>query len=322
MNAISSSNPEPPLVIRAADIDALPPRRAVDALEAVLASGFDPERDGERTRLTTAHGQLLQMPSTFGRYTGTKILTLTPGNADRGRQVIQGLYVLFGGEEQEPLAVLDGAALTRLRTPAVSALGAILAGASTAREMTVFGTGVQAWEHVRLFREVFGTRELSVVGRRVPAATALAERAAGLGMDATGHDAGRAAELAASAELIVCCTSASEPLFPGHAVSDAATVIATGSHEPGARELDDDLMARSRVCVESRDSALREAGEVVHAIAGQRLSESDLTTFAQLQQGAQVRAGGPVVVKTTGMPWQDLAVAATLYEHVAAPDGA
>lgn len=320
----SSSSSGVPLFIAAADIERLPPGRAVEAMREVLAGGFDPEQDGMRTRLSTDHGQLLQMPSTSGRYTGTKILTLTPGNADRGRPVIQGLYALFGGEEQEPLAVLDGAALTCLRTPAVSALGAILTGRPVADHMVLFGTGVQAWEHARLFREVFGIRTLSVVGRRAPAAEALAERAAELDMEATGYGADRAEELVGSAELIVCCTSSPDPLFPGRAVRDTATVLACGAHEPHARELDDELMARSRVCVESRHSALQEAGEVVQAIAAARLSEADLTTFAELQRGAQLRDGAPVVVKTTGMPWQDLAVAAALYEAAAAEgsDGA
>lgn len=318
----SSSGSGAPPFIAAADIERLPPRRAVDALREVLAGGFDPERDGTRTRLSTDHGQLLQMPSTSGRYTGTKILTLTPGNVERGRPMIQGLYALFGGEEQEPLAVLDGAALTCLRTPAVSALGAVLTGRPVADHLVLFGTGVQAWEHARLFREVFGIRTLSVVGRRDSAAQELAERAAALGMDATGYGADRAEELVGRAELIVCCTSSPEPLFPGRAVRDTATVIACGAHEPHARELDEDLMARARVCVESRHSALQEAGEVVQAIAAGRLAEADLTTFAELQRGAAVRDGAPVVVKTTGMPWQDLAVSAALYEAAEQGGGA
>lgn len=319
----SSAGSGAPLFIAAADIARLPPHRAVEALREVLAGGLDPERDGTRTRLSTDHGQLLQMPSASGRYTGTKVLTLTPGNAERGRPVIQGLYALFGGQEQEPLAVLDGAALTCLRTPAVSALGAILTGRPVADHMVLFGTGVQAWEHARLFREVFGIRRLSVVGRRASTAGALAERAAELGLVATGHGADRAEELVDSAELIVCCTSSPDPLFPGRAVRDTATVIACGAHEPHARELDDELMARARVCVESRHSALQEAGEVVQAIDAGRLSEADLITFAELQQGVDVRDGAPVVVKTTGMPWQDLAVSAALYEAAAGgADGA
>ena len=57
---------------------ALSPRAAVDALEAALAAGLDPEADAPRTRVATAAGQLLQMPSTRGTEVGTKLLTLTP----------------------------------------------------------------------------------------------------------------------------------------------------------------------------------------------------------------------------------------------------
>ncbi|TFD43757.1 hypothetical protein E3T37_00715 [Cryobacterium sp. TMT2-10] len=72
----------------------------------------------------TSSGQLLQIPSTLSEYVGSKLLTITPENARAGRPVIQGLYLLFGGGDQRPLAVLDSMALTNVRTAAVSGMGA------------------------------------------------------------------------------------------------------------------------------------------------------------------------------------------------------
>ena len=70
----------------------------------------------------------------------------------------------------------------------------------------------------------------------------------------------------AAADVICCCTTAREPLFDGALVADHACVVAIGSHEPAARETDDRLAARATVVVESRTSALREAGDVIGAI--------------------------------------------------------
>lgn len=296
---------------------ALTPTQAVNALEAALRSGVDPEHDAPRTRLDTAHGQLLQMPSTAGTDTGTKLLTVSPDNPARDRPLIQGVYVLFGGEEQSPRAVIDGPELTNLRTAAVSALGVRLMGTTAPRHLAVFGTGVQAWEHAVAFADVFTLERITVAGRNRLKAEAMAARIEReLGVDA---DTG-GAEAAAEGDAVVCATSATRPFFDGDLVRDDAVVVAMGAHTPDARELDDVLMGRGFVAVESRDSALREAGDVLLAIeAGALRGIGDVATLAELAAGTAKRpTGRPGVFVTTGMPWQDLAVAVAVAERAGA----
>lgn len=309
---------------------ALSPTAAVDALERALAEGLDPESDAPRTRVETSFGTLLQMPSTRGEEVGTKLLTLTPANADAGLPVIQGVYVLFGGAEQAPRAVLDGIELTNLRTSAVSALGARLAGASpasapagspsssgtttTAAHLVLFGTGVQAWEHAVTFCHVLDVGRITVVGRDAQKAQALAARIAeelSVPAQAGGEDA------VAEADVVLTCTASAEPLFDGTLVQDHAVVVAMGAHTPDTRELDDALLSRGQVMVESRDSALREAGEVVLGLESGAVAESELVTFADLATGrVRRKAGVPAVVVTTGMPWQDLVVASAVMDFL------
>lgn len=294
---------------------ALTPRAAVKAMESFLSAGFDPEHDAPRTRVDTSAGQFLQMPSTFGTYVGTKLLTITPENSARAAPVIQGLYALFGGQEQRPLAVLDGLALTNLRTSAVSAMGAMLLAPKGKKRLVVFGTGVQAWEHIKAFDDLFDLAEVHIVGRSRAAAQALVGRARIIGLDA--HV--RSVDAVREADFIVCCTAASDPLFDGSMVTDSAVVIAMGSHEPGSREVDDALMSRSTVYVESVDSALREAGDVIQAIAAGAIADSgQLVTLADLVLGrAAACHDRPAVFKSTGMPWEDLAVATAVFEALA-----
>ncbi|NMR29132.1 ornithine cyclodeaminase family protein [Crystallibacter degradans] len=291
----------------------LPPSAAVDALEAVLSAGLDPERDSPRSRVDTGVGQFLQMPSAWQDSVGTKLLTITPANPALGAPVIQGLYVLFGGETRQPQAVLDGMELTNLRTSAVSALGARLLAAPGPQRLVVFGTGVQAWEHLKTFNDVFELEDVAIVGRRPAAAAALAARAsAELGLAARAADA----SAVAAADLVICCTAADQPLFDGTLVSDSAVVVAMGAHEPTSRELDDALMGRAAVVVESVDSALREAGDVIQALSSGALTgPGELITLAELVTGKRpIPRGRPVVFKTTGMPWQDLALARAIVD--------
>lgn len=307
----------PPLFINSVDVGlAVTFPDAVGRLEGFLLDGFEPERDGLRSRLDTQRGQLLQMPATSGDYTGTKLLTISPDNPAAGAPVIQGLYALFGGPDQRPLAVIDGAALTNLRTPAVSALGALRLAPAGQKRLLVFGTGPQAWEHLKAFNSVFDLSSAGIVGRNLESTAQLAARACDMGLDTSAAGADDVAD----ADIIVCCTGAAEPLFDGSLVGETAVVVAIGSHEPDSRELDDTLMSRASIYVESLGSSQREAGDVVQALASGAIAGPErLNTLTDLVHGRKPRpAGKPAVFKTTGMPWQDLALAAAVYERCAA----
>ena len=91
-------------------------------------------------------------------------------------------------------------------------------------------------------------------------------------------------------------------------------MVAIGSHEPEAREVDERLAARATVVVESRASALREAGDVIQAIAAGALREDELVPLAALVRGeAAAEPGRPRLFKSTGMAWEDLVLAAAVH---------
>jgi ornithine cyclodeaminase/alanine dehydrogenase-like protein (mu-crystallin family) len=258
---------------------------AADALEAALAAGLDPEADPPRGVLELQGGQLLVMPSAAGAHAAVKLVTVG------GDPRVQGVCVVFDAATLAPVALVDGIALTNLRTPAVSALAVRRLASPDARRLLVFGRGPQGRAHAEALRAVRPIEHVDLVGR-----------------DHDGVDA-----LVAAADVICCCTTAREPLFDGALVADHATVVAIGSHEPDARETDDVLARRATVVVESRTSALREAGDVICAVAAGALREDELVTLADLVRGRATPAPGrPVLFKSTGMAWEDAVVAAAL----------
>jgi ornithine cyclodeaminase len=278
---------------------------AIDVLEATLRAGLDVEHDGRRTRLDTPNGELLQMPSANDRYCGSKIITVAPGNEGTGIPAIQGVYVLFDGAAMAPVAVLDGAALTTLRTPAVSGLAVRHLAAPGSSRIALFGTGVQAWGHVEAVSAVLDVQHVDVIGRTPANVDRMVERIRATGVSATaaGLDA------VPAADVIVCTTSAQVPLFDGHLAAEHALTVAIGSHDPTAREVDSVLARRSAVVLESRDSALREAGDVIIPIAEGAIDAADLITLAEVVRGRAVAQDRPRLFKGSGMPWEDLAIA-------------
>jgi ornithine cyclodeaminase/alanine dehydrogenase-like protein (mu-crystallin family) len=263
----------------------LGPTAAIDALQAALLAGLDPEADPPRSALALDAGELLVMPSAATGHAVVKLVTVG------GEPRIQGVCVVFDAATLAPVALIDGIALTNVRTPAVSALAVRGLAVPDARRLLVFGRGPQAHGHVEAIRAVRPIEHVDMVGR----------------------DRGDVDDLVAAADVVCCATTAREPLFDGSLVADHATVVAIGSHEPDAREVDDALVRRATVVVESRASALREAGDVIGAIGAGAVREDSLVALADVVCGrVVVDLGRPRLFKSTGMAWEDAVVASAL----------
>lgn len=290
---------------------------AVAVLERSLADGtVDPENDSPRLFSPATGGEFLLMPTSGSGYCGVKVLTMAPDNPRLGLPKIQGVYVLFESAHLAPLAMMDAAELTLIRTPATTSLAVqhLLAAGPTGRNdverLVVIGTGPQAERHLQSLWETVAPNEVMVLGRRSEAAAALADRCRGLGINAR---AGRLADLPA-ADVIICATSSATPVLSDELVGPDAVVCAIGSHGLDRREVPAALVRRCDVVVEGRASALREAGDLIPARSAREWNEMGLANLAELVTGRfRRRAGHPAFFCGVGMAWQDLTVAAHIY---------
>jgi ornithine cyclodeaminase len=288
---------------------ALGPLAARQAITDALRAGVDPGADTPRVPVDLAQGQLLLMPSEDRGHCGVKVATVAPRNPDLGLPRIQAAYLLFDGRTLALQAVLDGTALTALRTPAVSLAAVEAHLPDRPLRIAAIGAGPQAVGHVAAFTAARGSTTTTYLVRD-PTRTEV---------DATRLGSTDARDALAAADVIVCATSARTPLFAAEVVPDDAVVIAVGSHEPDARELDGALLGRSTVVVEDVPTARREAGDVVLAIADGALAETDLVSMRDVVLGsARPPRDRPLVFKSVGMAWEDLAVATAV--AVADPD--
>ncbi|MBI3647836.1 MAG: ornithine cyclodeaminase family protein [Actinobacteria bacterium] len=282
-------------------------RAAIDALEdAFRATG--PAGGPLRTRLGTPAGQLLLMPAAGGAGVGVKLVTLTDANPERGLPFVNAVYVLFDVSTQVPLAVIDGAALTALRTAAVSGLATRHLAREDASRLVLFGAGVQARSHLDAMLAERAVTSVVVVSRTAERAESLAAEARARGVRASVGSPGAVAE----ADLVCCCTTAGQPLFDGAALAPGAHVNAVGAYEADRRELDTETVRRSRVVVETREVAMAEAGDVAIPIGEGAIGAGHLVAdLAELVRGARVRRSPEeiTVFKSVGMAFEDLAVA-------------
>ncbi|HYH10700.1 MAG TPA: ornithine cyclodeaminase family protein [Thermoanaerobaculia bacterium] len=243
-------------------------------------------------RAPGANGLLGLMPAFRGGgtpYYGLKEVCVFPENPKRGLDTHLGAVILHSGETGEPLAFMNAAAITAIRTAAVSAVATNLLARKDAAVLAVIGTGVQGRSHAAAIPLVRDIREIRMCGRGESVQDAVRR-----------------------ADIVVTATSAREPILQYAWLSEGAHVNAVGSSVASARELEAELVENASLFVDRRESTIHESGDYLAAknatiraeigdvLAGKaegRKSEREITLF-----------------KSLGLAVEDLAAAAFLFE--------
>ena len=281
----------------------------IDAMEAALLD-FSSGRVLQplRTMLTVEEGQryLGVMPAVAEHAMGLKLVSFYPANAEKGVPTHHAMIVLMRPDTGEPLAAMDGALITEMRTAAVSAAVTRRLAASDARVLALIGSGVQARAHLAALSRVRTFDDVRVWSRTPDHARRFAAEQGATAM----KDVRAAVE---GADVIVTATNAQEPVLRGAWVKRGAHVNAVGAARPNWRELDDDLMTSSALIVNSREAALKESGDVI-------LSRAAIYAEAgEVFSGAKARppAGRTTVFKSLGLAVEDIAAATLVHARLA-----
>jgi ornithine cyclodeaminase/alanine dehydrogenase-like protein (mu-crystallin family) len=299
----------------------------IDALAAAHAE-FSAGRTSMPTRIAAhvaEHDAILAaMPAylpSAGALT-TKLVTLFPMNAGSSLPTHQAVIVAFDPRTGEPQALLDGTAITAIRTGASSALSARLLAREDASILAILGSGVQARSHARGFARVRSLREIRVAARDRGRAEALAaELAVELGVDTRAVSDYEAAVL--GADLVAATTHSPEPVVQREWLKPGCHITSVGVN-PRGRELASEVVQDALVVVESRAAALApfpagsndlvwpirdgligedhihaELGEIVAGSKQGRTSPEQITLYKSVGIAVQDAAAAAVVLRDT-----------------------
>lgn len=268
-----------------------------------------------RTQLHAEDGTSLFMPvhDPALRRSSVKVVSVFPGNVERGMDSISGLVMVLDATTGMPQAVIDGTVLTALRTGAASGVATDLLAPPDARTLALVGAGGQAPFQVRAVAHVRELVEVRISNRTTERAEALADLLSSELPDARVTVAASAEEALDGADIICTATSSPDPVIPARAVASTAHVNAIGSFTPEMRELPRDLLGRARgIYVDQRGAVLVEAGEIIDAVDAGVLAPEDLVEIGAVIDGPTPIGGrdGPTIFKSCGLAVQDLYVAA------------
>lgn len=313
-------------VLTAADLDrVLSPARALDAMRRAFGqlSGGDAVVP-LRGSVESERGTTLLMPAWLrgSRDLGAKIVSVFPGNADRGEPVVQGVVLLLDAASGAPRALLDGTRLTAIRTAAGSGLATELLADPEADVLAVFGAGPQARAHIELLAATRELREIRIVSRSGVSAERLAAELRGRDEGAPWNPA-RAPRLVATrdpaaavrdAGLVVTATTSRAPVFDGADLPEGAHVNAVGAYRPDMQEVDETTLLRARVVVDQRAAVWEESGDLLVPLSAGVVTRDIVSAeLGEVVNGEapRGRAGHEITLfESVGNAAQDVAMAA------------
>jgi len=246
---------------------------------------------------------------------GAKLVTVCHENTAKGLPSHLATILLLDPDTGQTLAIMDGRFITEARTAAASAVAVRYLARANAPRLAILGSGVQARSHLEaltMVRKFCGIRAWSPTASNLRAFVA----------ESTAHSvrsAASAREAVEGADVIVLVTSSPAPVIENSWVKPGACVISVGACRPTQREMDPELVRRSRLFVDTRAAALQESGDIVQGIHECRFGENHIV--AELGEVvANPKLGRKndhdvIVFKSLGMAVEDVAAASLVYRR-------
>jgi alanine dehydrogenase len=298
------------------DVDTL-----IDALTAAMAdlsAGRASVPDRVAALVPEHEGLLAAMPGYLpsAQALMTKLVSLFPHNAGGDLPTHQAVIVAFDPATGQPVALLDGTAITAARTGACSALSARLLARPDAHVLAILGTGVQARSHAHAMCRVRPIRQIRIAGRDQAKADAMARELSGtLPAEIVAVPSYR--EALQGADIACATTHAAEPVIQRPWLTPGVHVTSVG-YNPAGREVDDATVRDAVVCVESRQAALAPfpagSNDLLQPIRDGVITAQDVhAELGELIAGTKPGRQAPeqiTLYKSVGLAVQDAAAAA------------
>jgi alanine dehydrogenase len=244
-----------------------------------------------------------------------------PNNTQRfGLPTIQGTVVLADASNGTPLAVMDSASITMLRTGAATAVAAKYLARRDSHTATVVGCGVQGEIQLAAIHAVLPLQRALLVDTD----HARAEGAAARATTRLGLRAEAAKDLRAAlreSDVCVTCTPARRAYVMAGDIAPGTFIAAVGADSQGKQEIDPSLVASATLVVDVIDQC-SEIGELQHALAGGLMTReqvhAELGDVVAGRRPGRTQRDEVTIFDSSGTALQDVAAAVAVYEKARA----
>jgi ornithine cyclodeaminase/alanine dehydrogenase-like protein (mu-crystallin family) len=216
------------------------------------------------------------------------MVSIWPDNPGRGLRTVMGLAAVIDPDTGQPLALLNGEALTALRTGASGGLATDLLARPNAGVVAVFGAGVQARAQLEAVCEVRQVKEVRVFGRTPSRVEAFVASVSGWSNVPSTSVAGSRRDAVVGADIVIAATNSEKPVFDGRDLSPGVHITGVGSYTPQMQEVDEITVQQAKIVVDSLQACLAEAGDLITPLEKGIISKLDIhAELGQIVNGDQ-----------------------------------
>jgi ornithine cyclodeaminase/alanine dehydrogenase-like protein (mu-crystallin family) len=271
-------------------------------------------------RVREDQAKLLLMPASLpaNNRMGVKVVTMLEHAAVVDLPRLHALMLLFDGTTGRPLAVMDGASLTALRTGAASGAATGLLARPDADTVAILGAGVQGRTQLEAVCAVRTIRRAWIYDTDNEVLEEFCwDMSRAL---KTSVVAANSAEAAVRQARIVCtATTSASPVFSNADIKPGTHINAVGSYRADVQEIPAETVLRARIVIDHRESALAEAGDLLVPLQQKAITEDRLQTelgeILSGQKPGRMSSDEVTLFKSVGVAAQDIETAAWIYEQ-------
>ncbi|RPH34220.1 MAG: ornithine cyclodeaminase family protein [Bacteroidales bacterium] len=305
------------LAISSEDISRVVSRKEVaDAVEqAMLTIESGDYIMPNRMHLHSGNDTMLIMPCISKGMISTKLVSVFPNNRDKGLPSLYGTLILNDGKTGEPLAIMNGATITALRTGAVGGVGVRHLAKKDAKALLVIGTGVQGRNLAlsacleRKFQKVF-TYDINFENAITFSKELQKEL---MGIDVVAVKSVNQGLL--EADVVITATTSETPVLPlDKKLMENKCFIGIGSFKPNTRELPEELLSLTDTIFVDTPFAASECGDLAIPLASKILTNEKIVTIGKLINKAHQVKSPTRVFKSVGVALFDLFTANLIYQ--------
>jgi ornithine cyclodeaminase len=301
-------------------LDAASVEQMLDAIEASMLL-YERKEFYMPQRMHVDHRDdvLLLMPCFLNDYFATKVVTLFPGNAEKNAPVLNGIVILNDAETGFPLALLDGPALTAVRTAAVGAVSIRHLAPEDARAVGIIGAGVQGFYQARAACSAGPMTDVFVYDLYPEKASMTKEKLAGAISNVAVSQVDSVEALLEQTQVVIAATTSSTPVLPDdEGLLAGKHYVGIGSYKPQVREFPRALFNLVENVYVDTEHALEESGDVIVPLQSGWLRLDQVSNLGRIltDEEKPLRAKGETTFfKSVGMALFDVCASKLIYEN-------
>ncbi|MGF1488844.1 MAG: ornithine cyclodeaminase family protein [Prochloraceae cyanobacterium] len=302
-------------ILSAQDVEmALSMNKAIDLMRVVFSQlAADRVTLPLRGQIATKSGITLLMPAYLHQSEdlAVKLVSVYKNNHQLKIPNVNAIVLVLDSQTGIPKALIEGNALTAIRTGAVGGLAAQLLSRHDSEIVGLFGAGVQAKAQLLGAMAVRSIKKVNLISQTPSSAQKLANIIKSWSNPPQVNLVATPQQAVQNADIVITATNSLTPVFNGQDLKLGTHITAVGSYQPHMQEIDSITLKRARIIVDSKEACLAEAGdiiiskahidaelgEIINQTKSARQSEAEITFFKSVGLAIQDVITGNWILK-------------------------